>query len=120
MTNRFSRDEMTACERCGAYVPKVLAPFHKCRGSNKRLRPANIPLEQWLRTRSLTETLEYFASESVKTPKQGSVTNRVKVKYTPAREPEEPSSFWIEGKHYTILLVLAIVLAALATAALKD
>jgi hypothetical protein len=45
----FRSDEMTACERCGAYIPKVLASFHQCRGSDRHIRPANVPLEQWLR-----------------------------------------------------------------------
>ena len=44
----FTPNEMIACERCGAYLPKNLAVFHQCRGSDLHLRPANIPLEKWM------------------------------------------------------------------------
>lgn len=61
----FTPNEMIACERCGAYLPKRLAEFHRCPGSDKRLRPANVPLERWLRTtNSIEGWIQHRATEN--------------------------------------------------------
>lgn len=45
----FSEKECVSCERCGAFIPKMLTQFHQCMGSDLSRRPANISLEDWLR-----------------------------------------------------------------------
>lgn len=35
------------CDRCGMLLLARLCAFHQCKGTDARLRPANIPREQW-------------------------------------------------------------------------
>lgn len=44
----FTEKDCVGCERCGAFIPKAFVQFHKCMGSDKSKRPANVPLEQWI------------------------------------------------------------------------
>lgn len=41
------RADFEECPRCGAYLLRELVGFHKCKGSQTWLRPANVPVEQW-------------------------------------------------------------------------
>jgi hypothetical protein len=61
----FSEKECIGCERCGAFIPKTLVQFHKCRGTDFTKRPANVPLDTWL---------------SIQAARQPTVQQRVRVK----------------------------------------
>jgi len=50
----FSEKECVGCDRCGAFIPKILAQFHQCAGSDMSKRPANVPLEQWIAARNVS------------------------------------------------------------------
>ena len=92
----FRADEMTACERCGAYIPKVLASFHKCRGSDLHLRPANVSLEQWVRRPMVPAATPPRKKKSP--PKENSDFDEIKIPF--AKHSLEAVANWAVLSYY--------------------
>lgn len=81
----FSEHECDACERCGAFIPKVLVKYHQCRGSDKTKRPVNVTQDIWF-TKTQAQPFDKIFDTFKRNFEEDPTYPRIKIVEIPTRE----------------------------------